>query len=177
MRLNTDGDVTEQIRRITDEEIARSGPSWVAGVIALQVVERLRVENPALLAKWLDLNAVEAVRTMVSAVDRMMRQDARARSDSVFKGAVVRHQGGDPQALAPWLETVYVVTTDYQRKKLMDMDSDDLKFAASAYTKRAKTNAVQAAFLRAVADRIGDMTVGQVFDDETLSRLWRSLDN
>lgn len=177
MQINIDGHVTEQIRRIVDEQIARAGPSWTSGAIAVQVVEQLRAENPILLEKWLDLHAVESVRTMVTAVDRAMRQEARTKSDSVFTDAVARQEAGDRKALAPWLETVYVVTTDHSRKRLMDMNRDDLNFAASMYTKRARTNATQAAFLRAVANKVGGLTVGEVFDDESLSRMWRSLDN
>lgn len=177
MKINISGDVAGQVRRIADEEIERAGPTWTTGAVALAIVERLRVENPVLLEKWLEIHAVEAVRTMVNTIHRNARYEARAASDSVFRDAVVRHQLGDTKALAPWLETVYVVTTGYQRKKLAEMDRSDLQFAASTYTKRAKTNAMQAAFLRAIADRIGDMTVGEVYDDEQLARLWRSLDN
>jgi hypothetical protein len=177
VKINIDGSVTEQIRRIVDEQITRAGPSWTSGGIAVQVVELLRTENPVLLEKWLDLHAVDVVRTMVNAVDRVMRQEARTKSDSVFSDAVARHEAGDKKALAPWLDTVYVVTTGYDRKRLADMDKVDLNFAAATYTQRARTNAIQAAFLRAIAEKVGDMTVGEVYDDEALSRMWRSLDN
>jgi len=179
MRFTTSRDIAHDVRRVIDEEITRAGPTWSAGLVALRVVERLREKDPELLTKWLETLAIDVVRKEIADIARLQKHEARRlsipASTSVFSSAVERFEKGETKALAAWMETIYVVNTENSRKKLRDMDHDDLLYAASDYTNRARTNAMQAAFLRAVAEKVGARTVGEVYDDEELSRLWRSL--
>lgn len=179
MRFTTSRDIAHDVRRIIDEEITRAGPTWSAGVVALRVVERLRGEDPELLGKWLEALAIDVVRREITDIARLQKQEARRQSipptASVFSSAVQRYEAGETKALAAWMETIYVVNTENSRKMLRDMDKEDLLYAASDYTNRARTNAMQAAFLRAVADKVGARTVGEVYNDDDLTRLWRSL--
>jgi hypothetical protein len=55
------------------------------------------------------------------------------------------------------------------------MDQQDLEFAIKDYTERARVNALQAAFLKALANRVGARTVGETFSDEELARMWNSI--
>lgn len=180
MRINVHRNLATDIREVVEQEVDAAGGSYIAGIIAVNVVERLRRDDPELLTKFLDQNAIIIIRSMVNDIARSNRHRARSmstreRSASVFADAVHRFEEGDDKALAPWLDTVYVVTTANQRKQLRDMDKDDLEYAASDYTARAETNAAQAAFLRALANKVGARTVGDMYTDEELARMWRSL--
>lgn len=179
MRITIGRDLATDIRKVVDEEIKVAGPTWTAAVVANRVVARLREEDPELLTKWLDMMAPEVIRKMVTEVSHVKRMEARRASanapNPVFTSAVKRFEEGEEKALAAWLDTVYVVNTNNSRKKLRDMDQDDLKYAVNDYTARAKANAMQAAFLRALAEKVGARTVGEVYEDVELVRLWRSL--
>lgn len=180
MRFTIARDLASDMRRVVDEEIAAAGPTWNAAAVAMAVVDRLRRDDPELLTKWLDLMAPEVVRKMVTDVNHVKRTEARRVSATtpspVFASAIKRYEEGETKAIAAWLDTVYVVNTSNSRKRLRDMDQEELLYAAADYTARARSNAMQAAFLRAVAKRIGAQTVGEVFNDEQLVVLWRSLD-
>ena len=169
-------DLAHDIRAIVDDELDRAGGTYVAGIIAGRVVTRLREEDPELLAKFLDQHAVSIITRMVGDISRAQKTYARANSGKQqFAKALERHEAGEPRALAAWLDTMYVVTTDEQRKRLRDMDKDDLEYAVQDYTNRAQTNAMQATFLRALAKKVGARLVGEVFSDEELGNMWGSL--
>lgn len=169
-------DLARSIRAIVDEELERAGGTYVAGLIAQKVVGRLREQDPELLNKFLDLQAVPIITRMVGDISRATKTHARHNSNrEQFARALERHEAGQTRALSSWLDTVYVVTTDEQRKRLRDMDKQDLEYAINDYTDRARVNAAQAAFLKALAKKIGAKTVGQVYTDQELSRMWNSL--
>lgn len=169
-------DLAKAIRAIVDDELDQAGGTYIAGIIAGKVVARLRDEDPELLTKFLDQHAVPIITRMIGDISRSQRTYARANSGKqVFSKAVERQEAGEPRALAAWLDTSYVVTTDEQRKRLRDMDRQDLEYAINDYTERARVNALQAAFLRALAKRVGARTVGEVFSDEELTAMWNSL--
>lgn len=176
MYLSMRQDLAREVRAIVDEEIDRAGETYVAGVVAQKVVNRLRQEDPELLTKYLDQHAVTIITQMVGSISRAQRTYARANSGKqVFSKALARQEAGEPRALSAWLDTMYVVTTDDQRKRLRDMDRQDLEYAITDYTNRARSNALQAAFLRALVKKIGARTVGEVYSDEELSRMWNSI--
>lgn len=178
MTLMQDRNVAQDIRAMIEKEISEAGPVWTAAEIAARVVTKLRVYDPELLTKWLDIHAVNVVREAVNSISRVGRTVTRQRNlgpVARFEAAVKRHEQGDRTALSGWLGTDYVINSDNQRKRLSDMEREDLLYAASTYTKRAEYSSMQATFLRILADRVGAGTVEQVFDDEQLSRLWRSL--
>lgn len=175
---NLNRDLNEVIR----DEIKRAGDSYVAAAVALNVVERLREQDPELLTKFLDQHAVTVIHREILNLEGSKKFQARASSErtekakaSVFSNAVSRYEGGQKQALTPWLDTVYVVTSNNLRRRLADMDKEDLEYAANQYINRARANELQAAFLRALANRVGAGTVADVLEEEQLSRIWRSL--
>jgi hypothetical protein len=179
MHVNIRRNIVNDVREFIEAEIANSGPSYVAAIVATRVIERLRVEDPELLNKWLELNADEVVRRMIADIERAKRHHARASAErktkSVFSTAMERYAQGEENALGAWLDTTFVVTTAFERKHLRDMDRDDLLFASHQYTERARISSMQAAFLRSIADYVGARTVGEVFDNDRLNELWRSL--
>lgn len=179
MKFSVGRDLALDIRKAIDQEIANSGPTWTVGSVATRLVARLREEDPELLAKWLDTVAITVVRMEILQITKSLKAEAKRVSErkgaSIFTDAVTRHEQGEKHALGAWLGTYYIVNTDNQRRQLRDMDHDDLLFAANDYTNRAQMNAMQAAFLRALADRVGARTVGEVLGEQELARLWRSL--
>jgi hypothetical protein len=176
MYVSLKRDLARDIRAIVDQEIDRSGDTYIAAVVAGRVVAKLRDEDPELLTKFLDQHAVPIITRMVADISRAQKTYARNNSNrKLFSEAADRQERGEPRAVAAWLDTLYVVTIDQQRKRLRDMDKDDLEFAINDYTERARVNALQAAFLRALAKRIGARTVGEMYSDEELSTMWNSV--
>lgn len=176
LAVNLGRDLAREVRAVVDEELNQAGDTYVAGLIAQKVVARLRQEDPELLTKFLDQHAITIVTRMVGDISRSLKTHARAQSGrEQFRKAVERQEAGQPRAVASWLDTVYVVTTDEQRKRLRDMDKQDLEYAITDYTTRARVNAMQAAFLRALAKKIGARTVGEVYSDQELSTMWTSV--
>jgi hypothetical protein len=169
----------QDLNRVIQDEIKRAGDSYIAAAVALNVVERLQAEDPELLAKFLDQHAVHVVHRRVLDLEGARRLQVKAAAErvkaSVFQNAVSRYEAGAQGALTPWLDTVYVVTSGNLRRRLGDMDKEDLEFAAGRYSNRARANEMQAAFLRALANRVGAGTVADVFEEEQITKLWRSL--
>jgi hypothetical protein len=58
---------------------------------------------------------------------------------------------------------------------LKDMRATELNFAADDFAVRAKRNAMQEAFLRALAKRCGDQAVGDVFTEDQVAALWLAI--
>lgn len=169
-------DLARDLRAVVNDELEKAGDTYVAGLIAQKVVNRLRQDDPELLTKFLDQQAVTIITRMIGDISRSLKTHARANSGrEAFRKALERQEAGEPRALASWLDTVYVVTTDEQRKRLRDMDRQDLEYAIGDYTARSRANALQAAFLRALAKKVGARTVGEVYSDEELSRMWNSI--
>lgn len=176
MQINLKRDLAKEVRIVIDEELTKAGDTYIAGQIAQTVVNRLRVSDPELLTKFLDQHAVTIITQIVGNISRALKTYARANSGRVqYAKALERQEAGEPRALGAWLDTVYVVTTDEQRKRLRDMDRNDLEYAIKDYTERARVNALQAAFLRALAKKVGARTVGEVYTDEELTEMWNSL--
>lgn len=173
--------VPHEMRDQIAKELDRAGPVWTAAGVAVSLVERLAEEDPELLAKWLETQAVRIVREAVASMDRAKRLGPRHATHraSVFVKAITAYEESDQDSshLAAWLDTSFVVSTENHRKNLASMDRDDLTFAASRYTALARTNAMQAAFLRALANEVGARTVGEVFTEQELSRMWQGLDD
>lgn len=176
LAINT-RDLAREVRAVVDEEIEKAGDTYIAGIVAAKVVERLRRDDPELLTKFLDQHATAIITRMVGDISRSQRTHARYTSGrKQYAKALERHEAGEPQALSAWLDTMYVVTTDEQRKRLRDMTKEDLEYAVRDYTNRARINALQAMFLKALANKVGARTVGEVFDDEELAGMWASLE-
>lgn len=169
--------LAREVREVVDDELSKAGDTYVAGLVAQKVVDRLRQEAPELLAKFLDQHAVPVVTQMIGDISRSQRSAARANSGrSVFAKAAQRQEAGEPRAMSSWLDTYYVVTSGNQRKQLGDMYQVELEFAARDYRERSRTNALQAAFLEALANRVGARAVREVFDNDQLASMWASLE-
>lgn len=169
-------DPVRTIRKYVDDELARAGETYIAGTVAARIVDRLADEDPALLIQFLQAHAIQIITRMIGEITRSQRSYTRATTARrVFAGAVERHQQGNENSLSPWLDVMYVVNTNQQRKRLRDMDHDELTWAAEDYNARARGNMLQSAFLRALAAKVGARTVGEVYTEEEIVRMWTSV--
>lgn len=176
-------DVNGEMRRLIDDALDRNEPGYIPAVLAVNIVEQLQREDPELLNKWLITQATRIVREAIVAVERYHKQVAKSVSESpsgtksVFTGALERYEKSkDPRVLSAWLSTTYVVNVQNQRRPLGDMTQDDLGYAAESHQKLSRSNAMQAAFLRVLAGKVGAKTVREVYSEQELAEAWRRLD-
>lgn len=164
--------VTE-MRALIDEETSH-GP-YVSAIIAEKIVQKLQANDPELLEGWLHAQAVHILRQAINLRDSSHRTHARiTASRSVFAKAAIEAKEGNTEPLGKFLETRYVVE-DGSRVRLADLREPQLNFVADSYKKRAQDALLQQAFLRALARKIGSDSVADHFDEDDLSKLWRSI--
>lgn len=164
-----------EMRRIIDDETA-TGEPYSSTTVARHIANKLRTEDPDLLTGWLDMQAHNVLRDTINRRDASIRTHARRTASRVaFGDATKRFNDGDSEALGGFLAIVHT-TADGMRRRLSDMTAKELLYVASTYNKRAEENAMQAAFLEALAKRLEDgQTVADVYDDERLSKMWISI--
>jgi hypothetical protein len=168
-----DRNYAAEMRAVIDE--ATSHGPYSSPTIAEQIAEKLRANDPDLLHGWLDQQAVQFIRVAINERDHSNRVHARAVAGrSVFREASAAFEAGDSDALGAFLNTVYVVE-DGTRVRLSEMTKPDLLFAADGYGRRAAEHLLQESFLRALAKKVGTRRVADVFDEDKLNSLWRSI--
>lgn len=166
-------DYRTEMRAVIDAETATG--NYVSGLVAEQIVAKLRATDPDLLDGWLRANAAFLVRHFINLRDCSTRTRARTQARRAeFASAAGQFEAGDDTAMTSFLDVVHVVE-DGTRKRLADLTSADLAHVATDYEARAAENAMHATFLRALAKKVGKRTVGQVFDENKLTELWLSL--
>lgn len=166
-------DFAAEMRAVIDAETA--GGPYVSAQVAEHIVAKLRATDPGLLDGWLHAQAVNFLRHAINLRDCSTRSHARAVSGRrAFGEAAAAHGAGDTTALSGWLGVVHVVE-DGTRKRLSEMTAADLEHVASDYDSRAAENAMHATFLRALRKKVGRKAVGDVFSEDRLAEMWRSL--
>jgi hypothetical protein len=148
--------IEEQLHRHLDK---CTGPVAVP-VEADKLLAKLEERDPDALSEWLwnqrHRVVTDRLRGMLAARrNEVRRQAARLSSESFLS----------------WLDVPY--SFDHTSKVLGDMTHHDLGIAADEYDVRAKGNALEAAFLRAIQRKMPreGKTVAQVLDDEALAKL------
>lgn len=168
----TSRDYVAEMRALIDAEATGT---YVSGVVAHDLVEKLRANDPELLSGWLDANAEGFVRMAINDRDRSQRTAARyGRARSAFAEDAAAAEAGDTDRLTRWLDVRFTIE-DGSRAPLAAMTKDDLLFASDGYEARARENKMTAAFLRAIARKVGSKTVADHFTNEQLSTMWSSL--
>lgn len=165
-------DYVTEMRALIDAEAAGT---YVPGVVAHDIVEKLRATDPELLSGWLDFQAESFIRQAINNRDNSQRTYARrAARGSVFAADAEAAEGGDTERLAGWLDVRFTVE-DGNRTPLRDMTKDELLFASDAYEARARENKMTSVFLRAIARKVKTGKVADHFTDETLTAMWTSI--
>lgn len=167
-------DHANEMRKVIDS-YTRTGEPYVAGVVANRIAAWLWEHDPDLLSGWLELNAVAFIRQTIASRDAAGRTRARhAARGRTFAAAANAHQHGDPEPLTDFLNVI-AVTANGARKRLSELTAADLHLVAVDYEARARDNRMYATFLRTLEAKVGDKTVGQVYTEDQLVRLWNSI--
>ncbi len=165
-------DYVVEMRAVIDAEATGT---YVPGVVAAAIVEKLRETDTDLLSGWLDAQAETFIRQAINNRDNSQRTAARhSRPRSVFAEDAEAAEAGEPERLTGWLGTRFTVE-DGSRKPLAEMDRDEVLFASDAYTARANENRMTASFLKAIGRKVKTGKVADHFSDEQLSTMWNSL--
>lgn len=166
-------DYVAEMRAVIDAETA--GGNYASPVVAEHIVRKLSATDPDLLDGWLHAQAVQFVRHAINLRDCSTRSHVRTASRrSAFGEAAKLHEAGEQDAMTDWLNVPQVLE-DGTRKPLAELTAAELAFVADDYQRRADENGMHAAFLRALAKKVGKRTVGAVFTEQKLTALWQSI--
>lgn len=151
--------------------------NFVNAVVAAEIVDWLRDNDPDLLRGWLDLMAVVILTDTLGTRERSRRARAtRDRPLEAFASAARSFEAtGDAEPLSVF-STTCVVSDENLRRAVGDMTRTDHLYVADRYELTAKSARMDAAFHRAVAKRLGaDERTSDVMDEATYLRLRESI--
>lgn len=165
-------DYAAAMRAIIDAETS-DGP-YLPRRVADDIVLKLRHTDPDLLDGWLQLQASTLLFQAIDSRDRSRRSYARrSAAGGAFRAAVGKHQAGDGEELRRFLDMPLTIDTGHH-KRLADLTGTELRYVADVYAARASDNLMMAAFLRALAKKVGRRTVAEHYTDEALARIWQA---
>jgi hypothetical protein len=149
---------------------------YTAPLVAADLVDRLRAEDPDLLTGWLELRAAVFLADAIARKSNSKRQAARsARPRKAFAEAARSFADtGNVAVLSPFAAE-YVVDEKNTRRTVARMTAEDCRFVASRYDETARQAKLEASFHRAVAKKIGGRLVGEVFTEEQYEAMYRSV--
>lgn len=174
--IDNSRDFSGEMSQLITDLLRESDTDIIPSVAATSLVEKLLKVDAGLLDGWLREHARVFLSEQIK--HRLASARARARvnaSKSAFAADARRFVGGDSQALSPWLNVRYAVDRDNTQRRLLDMNHDDLIFVATRYSRAAQSSLLEEAFLRALAARVGKKTVGEVFAEEEIDRMYSSI--
>lgn len=149
--------------------------TYTPAIVANRIVRQCRDDDPELLEGWLHMQAEAMIRQAINERDRSQRAAARnSTSRSVFADAAHAAENGDNSRLRGWIDVHFSLSTGV-RMPLREMTKEDLNDVSLQYKVRADSHAMMAAFLRAIANRIGAGAVQDYFSDEELGQMYQSL--
>lgn len=153
-----------------------SQSDYTAPIVAAELVDRLRAEDPDLLSGWLHLKAHVFLGDVVARKSNSKRQAARRSAPRRAFAEAARSFGetADETVLSPFVAE-YVVDDQNTRRTVARMTSADCLFVAARYEDTAKQAKLEAAFHRAVAKKVGKRTVGDAFTEEQYLTMYRSV--
>jgi len=149
---------------------------YTAPLVAADLVDRLRTEDPDLLTGWLDLRAAVFLADAVARRSNSRRQAARTAAPRRAFAEAARSfaDTGDAEGLRPFAAE-YVVDEDNTRRTVARMTAADCLFVAGRYDETARQAKLEASFHRAVAKKVGAGVVGEVFTEEQYLTMYRSV--
>ena len=166
-------DYAAEMRTVIDQWTADS--PYVSRAVANEIVAKLSVTDRDLLDGWLRVHAETLIWQAINDRDRSTRAHTRRVAGARrFAEAADAAEEGDTTALVGFLSVPYVVA-DGSRKTLGSLDKDDLNFVAQRYAQRAEENAMNAAFMKALARKVGKGVVADHFTNEQLDSMWLSI--
>jgi hypothetical protein len=162
-----------EIRALIDD---RCTGQYSAPQVAAEIVEWLIANDPDLLLGYLHVHAVTLVRQAINDRDRSTRTHNRVTARrKLFAEAAGAFEDGEPEQLVThFLSEVHTVK-DGSKRKLAEMTGSDLLYVANAYRQQAHDLRMRDSFLRALAGHCGDKTVGDMYTEEQLAKMWGSI--
>jgi hypothetical protein len=165
----TERNYAAEMRDIINAATANKS-TYVARVVAIEIIENLSTTDPELLDGWLRAGAEQSIVDAIHTRDRSERTHARiVSSREDFNDATA-----NPIRLAGWLY-VHYTGVDGVVRPLGQMKRDDLNYIAERYEGQARRLRFEGAFMRALAQKIGTGTVSDTFTDEEITRLRNSI--
>ena len=150
--------------------------TYVPGVVAKQIVDHLKENDPKLLHDWLLAHAEGFIRNAINNRDKANRATNRtlARRNE-FKQAAKQLEGGDPEALTNFLNEA-VETENGTKVPLKKLDAPGLEWAAYRFGVRAQENGLRKVYLETLAKKLSPgQTVGDIYTEDDLARIWNSI--
>lgn len=157
-------------------EAAIPDSDYTAPMVAADLVDRLRAEDPDLLSGWLHLKAPVLLADVVARKSNSKRQAARRSAPRRAFAEAARSfaETGDGAVFSPFAAE-YVVDEENTRRTVARMTAADCLFVAGRYDDTAKQAKLEASFHRAVAKKVGKRTVGEAFTEEQYLTMYRSV--
>lgn len=155
--------VDDQIR----EHLAAIDGDVVLSVEAERLVRSFDMDE---LSDWLHSNAQLFVHERMRLHLKSTRARARSRRGS-------RRFAEAAESTPLLLEQMYCIDDEFVWRPLKDMDKRDLLYAARDMTELGNRSLLEAAFLHALARKVGNKKVGQVLSEEQLLRLRAPLES
>lgn len=149
---------------------------YTAPLVAADLVDRLRAEDPDLLTGWLELKAAVFLADAVARKSNSRRQLARAGAPRRAFAEAARSfaDDGDASVMRPFAAE-FVVDEDNTRRTVARMTAEDCLFVAARYEDTARQAKLEASFHRAIAKKVGKGTVSDAFTEEQYVTMYRSV--
>lgn len=168
-----DRDFPAEMYAVVDAELG--APQVVVPLLAKDLTDKLRANDPELLAGWLDVQAPQILGDYIGRRLASRRQVARVQEKrTAFGAAAERFESGDRAAVSSWLETKFLTESGAQ-KALGAFEHADLTFAKDVYGERAAANAFESHFFAALAKKVTTGTVADHYTDEQIAAMRSSL--
>lgn len=165
-------DYCADMRAVIDT--ATDGEPYIPGIVATEIVDKLRANDPDLLDGWLHAQAEQFVREAIGQRDRSARARVRHQKPGrTFAEAVDKHDAGDSTELRKYLDMPFTVA-DGTHRPLATLNRDDLLFVQSTYQSRADENLFYVAFTGALAKKVKSGTVGDHYSEAQMARMFDS---
>jgi hypothetical protein len=152
------------MRALIDEATA-DGP-YVPRIIATELTEKLRVNDPDLLHGWLTEQAEHFLWQAINDRDRSRRASA---THQIRRGAF--SEAAQTGTTSSYLNLPFTVQ-DGSRRSLGSLRKPDLLYVSADYQRRADENGFLATVMAAIAKKIGDKTVSEVYTEEQLRTMF-----
>jgi hypothetical protein len=153
--------MTQLIDRKVEEAIEKDG-HYIASLVAQDIINQLMEDDSKeeLLTEYLLARAIATIR--VEIVQRRTHYLGRARKlpgsmRSVFDQATKDFEKGDKEALKPFVgifRSDFAINELNARRPLGEMTIEDHIWVASTHSEKSKTYAMEAAWHRAVAEKM-----------------------
>lgn len=158
---------------------ATKGSGWTAAIIAAKLYGQLITDDRDLLDGWLHAMATDTLRRHIQGKVNAARMRERARAERGEFADAARDfatgEDADGLKLQGMFALTHVVDAEDVRKRAGEMSGADHLFVAGSYQTRGQKNLMQAAFHRAVAEKVGDKRTDEVMDLATYEQMYRSI--